>query len=163
MLEKSNSTTSLSMLSRICKPMCDEEAWREFVLRYGKQIYEWCLNRRLQPADAEDVTQNVLIRMAKYLRTFEYDRNRSFRGWLRRSTENAISDFLKDKAKRSVEDGGSEILNLLKRTDAREELSSRLDNIFDLELFEEAMSRVSVRIATNRSFIQSARSSACLK
>lgn len=149
-MDVSNSATSFTLLLRIRRAEQDEEAWREFVARYGQRIYQWCLNRRLQPNDAEDVTQNVLVRMAKYLRNFEYRPGLTFRGWLRRATENAIKDFLQERSRQASVDDGSELLRRLNEVEARDELTQRLGEVFDLELMDEAISRVSARIARNR-------------
>ena len=43
----------------------DAAAWGEFVRRYGGLIYRWCRQRRLQDADAQDVTQTILLRVAR--------------------------------------------------------------------------------------------------
>jgi RNA polymerase sigma-70 factor (ECF subfamily) len=72
-------------------------AWDAFVARYGAQIAAWCRQWRLQPADADDVTQNVLLKLAGYLRTFAYDPGRRFRGQLRVMAHNACKDYLAGK------------------------------------------------------------------
>src|SRR5262245_46437929 len=86
------SRTSATLLGRLRAQPDDEQAWDRFVECYGPQIYNWCRQWALQQADAEDVTQNVLLRLATKLRTFTYDPKRSFRGWLRTVTRNALSD-----------------------------------------------------------------------
>ena len=37
----------------------------------GARIFRWCRGRGLQESDAEDVTQNVLLDLARQMRTFE--------------------------------------------------------------------------------------------
>src|SRR5467141_2571854 len=93
------SRTSVTLLCRLRDTPDDAAAWEAFVRRYGPKIYEWCRQWRLQEADAEDVTQNVLLRLAQKLRAFNYDATRSFRGWLRTLTQNALSDFLQAQAR----------------------------------------------------------------
>ena len=149
-MDNSQPSTSVSLLSRLRREDRDEEAWREFVERYGRGIYGWCLNRTLQPSDAEDVSQNVLVKLARHLCDFEYDESLSFRGWLRRVTENAIKDYLREGQQSVKGEGGSEILKQLEAVEARRELLERLQDAYDLELFEEAVSRVRARIATHR-------------
>ncbi len=48
----------------------------------------------------DDVTQEVLLRLAQKLGTFQYDPSRSFRGWLKTVTQNALADFLADRNRR---------------------------------------------------------------
>lgn len=145
-MHSSTSSTDISLLSRLRRSSCDETAWREFVERYGKQIFLWCENRGLQANDAEDVTQQVLIRISKYLRTFQYDSSLSFRGYLRRATENSIKDFQKQNNRREYAQGGSELMDWMKTVEARVDLLERLRGVFDIEVLEEAMARVRERV-----------------
>src|SRR5262245_62927343 len=94
------SQTSPTLLGRLRQDPSDEQAWQVFVERYGPRIYGWCQTWRLQAVDAEDVTQNVLLGLARKLRDFVYDPSRSFRGWLRTLTQHALSDFLSSRAHR---------------------------------------------------------------
>src|SRR5437899_6570468 len=87
------SLTSPTLLGRLRHAPTDQEAWSEFVDRYGPKIYAWCRQWGLQEADAEDVTQAVLLRLAERMRDFAYDVGKSFRGWLRTLTHHALSDF----------------------------------------------------------------------
>ena len=49
--------------------------------RYRPQVYGWCLKWGLQGADADDVTQQVLVKLIETMRTFRYDPARRFRAW----------------------------------------------------------------------------------
>ena len=143
-----DSTTSVTLLLRL-RDSKDEAAWREFVDRYGGRIYSWCLSRRLQQADAEDVTQSVLIRLSRYIERFQYDAKQSFRGWLRRVTENAIRDFARDEAKQPAR-GGSSVHSILQTEPNRRDLADALEQVFDLELLDEAKKRVKSRVTEIR-------------
>ncbi|MCA9063794.1 MAG: sigma-70 family RNA polymerase sigma factor [Planctomycetaceae bacterium] len=142
------SITSVSLLHRIRCDASDPHAWDEFVNRYGRRIFEWCLNRRLQPADAEDVTQNVLLKLANRLGSFEYDPQMTFRGWLRRTTENAVIDFFRERKSRGED--LKQCITLLDDAAARADLTEQLESAFDLELFEEAKCRVRRRVDSRR-------------
>ena len=149
------STSSITRVSLLLRIRDDDgqsrsEAWGEFVERYGRLIHDWCLNRRLQPADAEDVTQDVLVRLARALKTFEYNPELTFRGWLRRVTENALSDFFRDKQRRAMMKQSNDLLETLKDAAARDDLVQRLERSFDLELFERAAATVQKRVEVRR-------------
>ncbi len=150
LMAEHHSITSLTLLSRLRCEEWDEASWQEFVGRYGQKIYGWCVHRGLQSADAEEVTQNVLIKMATHLQVFKYDPARSFRAWLRTVTENAVKDYVKTLNGRTVGNGGSAILQKLAQVEATADLSERLKDVFDLELAEEAMARVSCRVTSDR-------------
>src|SRR5271163_4824129 len=90
----SGSHTSPTLLGRLQQEPTDQAAWGQFVERYGRRIFTWCRKGDLQEADAEDVTQMVLVRLAQRMRTFAYDPSKTFRGWLRTLTQHAWSDFV---------------------------------------------------------------------
>lgn len=76
----------------------DAAAWSEFIGVYSPLIYNYCRSRELQSSDAADVTQEVLLRVAKAIRNFEYDRDRGlFRDWLARIVLNEIRRLAKKK------------------------------------------------------------------
>jgi RNA polymerase sigma-70 factor (ECF subfamily) len=141
----SASITSQTLLGRLRNAPSDQAAWQAFVGRYGPKIYQWCRRWHLQQADAQDVTQTVLLKLAVRMRTFEYDSSRSFRGWLKAVTQGALCDFLTDR--RSSAGPGFQSLEAI---DASETLVEELDDVFDQELLEEAMARVQLRVAPHR-------------
>src|SRR5262249_54796700 len=79
-------STRVSILMALRNDPGDQSAWSAFVDRYGPQIHAWCLRRKLQDADARDITQMVMLRLVRNLPNFAYDPSRSFRGWLRTLT-----------------------------------------------------------------------------
>ena len=95
-----DSSTRLSLLGRLRLTPTDQEAWGEFVERYGRQVYAWCRQWGLQEADAEDVTQNVLADLARQMRTFEYHPSGRFRSWLRTIAHRAWCDLLDSRRPR---------------------------------------------------------------
>src|SRR5947209_6861312 len=94
----SGSRTSPTLLGKLRDPT-NQAAWEEFVDRYGRKIYAWARQRQLQDADAQDVTQIVLVKLATQMRTFAYEPTKSFRGWLRTLTQHAWSDFMAARAR----------------------------------------------------------------
>jgi RNA polymerase sigma-70 factor (ECF subfamily) len=137
--------TSLSLLDRLRRSPTDQAAWGAFVDRYGRLIYDWCRQWRLQEADAEDVTQDVLLRIARRMQSFTYDPAGRFRGWLRTLTAHALSDFLA-RRKGDAGSGDSQVVGLLETVAARDDLLRRLEEEFDRELLELAMTRVRARV-----------------
>src|SRR6266478_6773050 len=86
-------TTRVTLLIQLRQEPSDQAGWDEFVERYGRHIYRWCRQWKLQDADAEDVTQDILVKLIQKLRAFAYDPSRSFRGWLKTVTHHAWRDF----------------------------------------------------------------------
>src|SRR6516164_1369001 len=124
-VDSSGARTSGTLLRRVRSPL-DQEAWNEFVELYGRKIYGWCRQWGLQEADAEDVTQDVLLRLASKLRAFAYDPSRSFRGWLRTLTHHAWSDFLQSRKLPGGGTGDNQVTQALERVEARDDLTRRL-------------------------------------
>ena len=93
-------TTRPSLLAHLHDPQ-DEAAWRAFEGRYRDLIRRYCRRRGLQTADAEDVSQLVLIALSRTLPGFRYlpERGR-FRDYLGRVTENAVWRHLRSPARR---------------------------------------------------------------
>jgi RNA polymerase sigma-70 factor (ECF subfamily) len=142
----STSSTSITLLGRLRQEPADEAAWVEFVRRYGPQVYRWCRHWRLQEADAEDVTQSVLVRLSGRMRTFTYDPARSFRAYLLTLARYACCDFLEAGKQAGAGTGGSDVLGLLETVEAGDDLVRRLDEQFDQELLAEAQVRVKQRV-----------------
>ena len=87
-------STSESLLIRLRSPI-DQEAWSRFVGLYTPLIFYWAHQTGMQTNDAADLVQDVLSIAFQKLPTFEYQRNGSFRGWLRTVTLNKRREHLR--------------------------------------------------------------------
>src|SRR5262245_53289818 len=135
--EETSTNTSATLLARLRLVPADQAAWGEFTQRYGRKIYGWCRRWNLQDSDAEDVTQNVLLKLAAKMQSFVYDPTQSFRGWLKTVARNTWNDYCDSRA-RALATGGSQAVELLHTVEAREDLINRLGEEFDRELLDEA-------------------------
>jgi RNA polymerase sigma factor (sigma-70 family) len=116
--------TRASLLLRLQQPD-DERAWQEFVEIYQPLIERLALRYGLQSADAQDISQEVLARVAKAIPEWEHDPARgSFRGWLTRVTRNLTIEQFRTRARRPLTNPESGQLEQFQR-DA--------DSIFQLE------------------------------
>jgi RNA polymerase sigma factor (sigma-70 family) len=76
----------------------DEAAWREFFQIYTPVVYGYAIRRGVQPSDAEDITQEVLVEVARCVRRFEYNPDRGrFRDWLGTVVWRRLSKFWKSR------------------------------------------------------------------
>jgi RNA polymerase sigma-70 factor (ECF subfamily) len=137
--------TSATLLGRLRDQPEDAAAWLEFVSRYHPRIVSYCLSCSLQPADAEDVAQAVLLKLVVKMRAFRYDPAQSFRAWLKTVTRHALSDFLAERG-RERGSGDSAVVLLLQNVEAREGLARQVEAEFDRELLDEALRRVRGRV-----------------
>jgi RNA polymerase sigma factor (sigma-70 family) len=142
------SRTQRTLLERLAQSGGrNQAAWSEFVDRYGRKIYGWCLRWRLQDADAQDVTQIVLLKLAQRMRGFTYDSRKSFRAWLKTVTHHAWQDYVDSRQTANLSTGGDPAAELLDTVTARDDLSREVEGLFDLELLETAMQLVRLRAA----------------
>jgi RNA polymerase sigma-70 factor (ECF subfamily) len=142
-----DSDTRVTLLGRLLKDPTNQAVWSEFVEHYGAKIHGWCRNWRLQEADAQDVTQDVLVKLAAKMRDFSYDPSRSFRAWLKTVTHHAWKDFLDSRKSLARGSGDSGVAQMLESVEAREDLMQQLEEEFDREILEEATARVRLRVA----------------
>lgn len=85
-----STATHTTLLARLGSGQ-DQAAWIEFVARYGELIRGFCLRRGLQPADCEDVQQEVLMSLSKSMPGFQYDPSKGlFRSYLKTVVVHAI-------------------------------------------------------------------------
>ena len=95
----SSPKTRFSLIEKIKDPG-DAEAWSEFTAIYYPLVFEICRKKGLQHADATDITQEVLSRVADAVEKYDSDRpGATFRGWLYRITRNLTVDFFRRRAK----------------------------------------------------------------
>ena len=147
MAENPLPTTRVTLLSRLRQDPSDQAGWDEFVERYGRHIYRWCRQWSLQDADAEDVTQDILVKLTQKLRAFAYDPSRSFRGWLKTVAHHAWRDFEDSRRRAQPAAADTQVQELMLTLEARDDLVQELEEAFDLELLEAAKVRVRLRVA----------------
>ena len=136
--------TSLTLLERLQKDPDDPQAWNLFVERYQPRIRRWCVTWGLQDSDADDVAQDVLVKLFAALRKFQYDPSRSFRAWLKTVTQHAWSDFVAAR-RRDPGQASGRIDTIADSAEAQSDLERQLEDAFDRELLEVAMHRVKER------------------
>jgi RNA polymerase sigma-70 factor (ECF subfamily) len=87
-------TTSPSLLLRI-RNAADAGAWQEFLEIYAPIVRDYCLQRRLQASDVDDIVQEVMTTVSTAIRKFDYDPTKgNFRSWLGTLAANRIRNHL---------------------------------------------------------------------
>jgi RNA polymerase sigma factor (sigma-70 family) len=90
--------TQPSLLEEMKQSGTRQEAFDRFCRLYRPGLVARCRGWGLQPSDAEDITQVLLLRLWDSLRDFAYDPDRgSFRGYLTRVVGNAVTDHFRDR------------------------------------------------------------------
>src|SRR5262249_27633468 len=135
------------LLGRLRADPKDQAAWNEFVARYGPKILQWCRGWDLQEFDAQDVAQDVLLKLNNLMATFVYDSSGSFRAWLKTLTHHAWRDLVAERRRVGLTGGEGRMVGLLANLQAGDDLVEELEEEFRRELIERAMERVRSRVA----------------
>jgi RNA polymerase sigma-70 factor (ECF subfamily) len=80
----------------------DQQAFQELVERYQRKVYSICYGMLKHKQDSLDVSQEVFIKVFKYLENFNH--NSSFYTWLYRITVNKCIDYIRKQSRRSEVD-----------------------------------------------------------
>lgn len=104
-------TTSESLLFRLQQHAnsdeIDQSAWESFVGLYTPLLLHWARKVGLKQPDAADLIQEVLAIVFRRLPDLKYDRQGSFRGWLRTVTLNKYRERRRIKTLPFVDESAS--------------------------------------------------------
>ena len=99
-------STHISLLCELGEGGGHDQAWAAFDARYRGVILGWCLRRGLPADGAEDLTQDILLKLFQQLPRYSHDPARGqFRGWLKAVVNNALTDFWRRQRKRPERGG----------------------------------------------------------
>lgn len=90
--------TPLSLLDRLRSTPDDQPSWRRLTSLYSPLIRRWLLQHDTPEADADDLTQDVLIVLAREIARFDHNgRTGAFRHWVRTITANRLKDHWRSR------------------------------------------------------------------
>ena len=72
----------------------DDHAWQEIVESQHRRVYSLCYRFTGSASDAEDLTQDVFLKVYRNLKTFDVERG-SFQSWLTALTRNLLVDHFR--------------------------------------------------------------------
>jgi len=128
----------------------DVAAWDEFADLYGPIVFRIARRRGMQPADADNLVQEVLLAVAQAVtRWIEREDRGSFRAWLLRIAHNEAVDMLTERATRKLGRDGEQGQRLLEGVSVRDELSSLIEREYQRAVFQWAADRVREQVADN--------------
>jgi RNA polymerase sigma-70 factor (ECF subfamily) len=116
--------TRQSLILRLQDPG-DEDAWRQFSGIYRPIILRMAAARGLQPADAEDLAQRVLMSVSGAIERWLPSGQARFRTWLKRVTDNAVLNAL-SRTKPDRAGAHPDIQSLLQQQPDHREADSQL-------------------------------------
>jgi RNA polymerase sigma-70 factor (ECF subfamily) len=140
--------TRASLILRLRNP-ADVAAWDEVVSVYGPLVFRMARRRGLQPADADDLVQEVFSAVARQVGDWVLrpDRGR-FRAWLLQIARNIAVNLLTRKPFGAIGVGGDEAEGWLEEIPEQvDELSSQFDVEYRREVFRWAAEQVRESVA----------------
>ena len=130
----------------------DSGAWAQLVREHHRRVYGLCYRFTGNPSDAEDLTQDVFLKVYSNLSSFDTGRG-SLQVWITTMTRNLLVDnFRRTKNQRatgSLDDGGesAEELKPVDRLVARDASPHEMAARKELEkMVQDALSHVSVEL-----------------
>jgi RNA polymerase sigma-70 factor (ECF subfamily) len=148
-------STRVSLLLRLRDPR-DHESWMEFLSVYEPVVYRLLRRHGLQDADAREVMQELFLAVSRSIDRWEPAKERgSFRGWLRRVARNLVINWLKQRGRRALATGDSNLQAMLNRLPANGDAeTAEFDQEVRRALFQRAAEKVrrEVRPATWQAF-----------
>lgn len=141
--------TRLTLIGRV-QAAGGDSAWAEFHAIYFPIITRWCSLRGLQPADAQDVSQQVFLKLLAGICKY-CPRQGRFRAWLRTVVNHAVIDMVRATPNwHHLHQSGE--LEALASAEARESLAAEVEDadpgLVDvaLELADAVVARVKARV-----------------
>ena len=140
--------TSLSLLDRACLER-EPEAWRRLAALYEPLLCRWLRRLGVPDTDAEDLTQDVLLVVARELPQFEHNRRPgAFRRWLRMILVHRVRDFWRRRARLPTATGATSFQEQLAQLAVDQaEISRQWDREHDEHVLARLMDAVRPRFA----------------
>ena len=140
------STTSLSLLNRAAAKD-DSQSWNHLANMYQPLLQRWASSFGIQPADSEDLIQDVLATVFRELPDFQHnERVGAFRKWLRGIFINRVRHFLRSRQNKPTATGKSSVLQQLQQlADDRSDLSQLWDREHNAHVIERLTKAVEPR------------------
>jgi RNA polymerase sigma factor (sigma-70 family) len=110
-------TTRATLLERL-RDGADALAWDEFFGRYWPMIYGFARHRGCSQHTAEEVVQDVMLRVFQQRDVYQYDAVRGrFRDWLGTVVRNNVAEHRRRPANRVCAAGGDSSASVLEQAD----------------------------------------------
>ena len=125
----------------------ENSAWEELLTGHSRKIYNLCYRFTGRTSEAEDLTQEVFIKVFQTLRTYDAAQG-AFSTWLNRVARNHLVDHYrrtrKDRLTSSIdEDGGQMAAQIEDRPSQSEGPMARVESRERRELLQAALDRLS--------------------
>jgi RNA polymerase sigma factor (sigma-70 family) len=133
--------TSTGMINRV--QAGDHQAWSQFANRCAVILEQWGLWKGLQPADAEDLSQDALLVVLSKINAFRHTGRGSLRAWLRAIAWRCLCQVRGRNAPQS----DPELLEMYLRSEEQiMQLEEDFDRLQQMQLLSDAMQLIKQRV-----------------
>jgi RNA polymerase sigma-70 factor (ECF subfamily) len=134
--------TRQTLLLRV-RNHADQDAWKEFDKLYRQLLVAVALKRGLQPDDAENLAQDVMLKVTKAMPRFEYDPEGKgrFRSWLFTIAYREIVSFQRKQKRQPRGSGADDVRDMLEEQPSREQ-EDEFEREYRQHLFTAALRKV---------------------
>ena len=132
-------TTSRTLLDRL-RNQQDPHAWQCWLTVYEPWLRDWLARHHFQPADTDDLLQNILVVVSRKLPGFVHNgQPGAFRAWLRRILVTEVRAFLRQR-QRQPADPPADLLDRLE--DPGSEQSRQWDREHDQQVVRRLLAAI---------------------
>ena len=123
-----NEATSISLLGRATDP-ADSDSWDRLAELYAPLLQRWLKQYDVQPADADDLIQEVFAVLTQELPRFHHNQQTgAFRNWLRKILVNRLRNLWRSRKYEPQASGTSSLLDQLHQLQDDNSEASRIWN-----------------------------------
>ncbi|WP_162006643.1 RNA polymerase sigma factor [Roseimaritima sediminicola] len=134
--------TRVSLILRL-QDMADVEAWDEFVELYTPVIQRVAKQRGMQPADADNLVQQVMLKVAQSISAWLDREDRGpFRAWLVRIARNESIDLLTRRTTKGLGVTGDEANAAWENAKQADQIATFIDREYEQAVFDWAAQQV---------------------
>jgi RNA polymerase sigma factor (sigma-70 family) len=128
-----NDTTRRSLLVRAQRG--EESAWRDLTVLYRPLLVGWLRRQAVPDHDLEDLMQEILMALVKYLPSFQHSgQPGAFRSWMRTIAVNRVRDYWRAGHQHMLGAGGDATSALAQLEDPNSDLNRHWDDEHDRHL-----------------------------
>ena len=120
----------------------DETAWEQFVRLHTRQVYALCYRFTGSGAEAQDLTQEVFLRVFRSLKSFRSTEG-SLGTWLARLTRNLLIDHYRRSRQERVTDSIEDRLPVIEETGGASRPDQALAGLEASEVLQRALQKLS--------------------
>jgi RNA polymerase sigma factor (sigma-70 family) len=113
----------------------EETAWKDLADLYRPLLLTWLRRQGISRSDTEDLIQEILLALVKYLPSFQHSGQRgAFRSWMRTIVLNRTFDYWRSTKRRTAGAGGDATEALQQLEDPNSDLNRQWDEEHDKHL-----------------------------